>query len=680
MSEGRKKAAQQAEPLAAARPQARPQPLHRINTKNCSTTAMVGIVFAPRAIRNLRGAGGKPPWSKFTMHIIDVEGSSALAIRRIYSNNEQDRDAVLRGLAEKFKQGTVWIFNAQCCAGSGFKPVKHDPTWNAQNTPTAFDFGPNLRAEESKESAEDFPAAPRCDLKICRILAIEKERRINVIGVVRKVEGPSPQECRDGENAARITRLLTKVELVDEMAQMSATVTLWQDPSEADGFANRAGRLIVGEIVAFCNMALRMHNRGKTISSTDEAEIVRYEYETPAQPRVKELLKIVDNLAEQEITSSATTAVESEVAKGPLRVVCVQALLLSTLLRVNFEENAFALDGVTVDITETDEAKICAGSDGRLFVPATLSDCSGSAEVRLTEKAALAIATEATREDFLEKMRRGTLRLMRGNMRVTRTIKELTDGKVVANLVVVDAAPCIFPECDASATDPTNYKFSDSSVFADGSGVIPAWVSKINPTSFGGSGVEVGMPGRRVHEARGGALVLVKATSDSEVEQTASSVVLVSKKVQGIEPPTDVHGDTKICGESDDYEYQLSGFFPLALLLHLGLHAGDKALIRVTDVRRSEGPPKKCELTYSDCWKINDMSEEDAIERMKTEITVASLVCQRRRQLRRKGSTVDADDSQEIVQVFTPSAKRCRRYSDSVTGVTTVTSPDQAAA
>ena len=163
----------------------------------------------------------------------------------------------------------------------------------------------------------------------------------------------------------------------------------------------------------------------------------------------------------------------------------------------------------------------------------------------------------------------------------------------------------------------------------------------------------------RANEARGGALVLVKATREPEIEQTTDRFSLVSKNVEGIQPDD----------ESDDYEYNITGLFPMTSFFNIALQPGERAVIRVTDIRRTEGPPKKCELTYSDCWKVNDITDKEAMEKMQTEIALAALVCKRRKQLRRKGSTVESEDTQDIVEVFTPAAKRAKRYSEGVTSV-----------
>ena len=50
------------------------------------------------------------------------------------------------------------------------------------------------------------------------------------------------------------------------------------------------------------------------------------------------------------------------------------------------------------------------------------------------------------------------------------------------------------------------------------------------------------------------------------------------------------------------------------------------------------------------------MTEQDAIDAMTTEITVAGLVCKRRKSPKRQGSHLDDPDSQELLEeCFTPS-------------------------
>ena len=119
----------------------------------------------------------------------------------------------------------------------------------------------------------------------------------------------------------------------------------------------------------------------------------------------------------------------------------------------------------------------------------------------------------------------------------------------------------------------------------------------------------------------------------------------------------------------DPFTYTLSGFFPLQLMVTLSLRTDEIALIRITSMQRND-KTKQCDITYTDCWKLErPFDEETALKALETEITVGTFVAQKvgKRQLKRKGSTVDQTDSQEIIQdCFTPSPAHKPRFSTSV--------------
>ena len=156
--------------------------------------------------------------------------------------------------------GSTWTFNVNGAKGQGFKATNVQSQYNAQIINVAFTFGPNLRADQLRD--KQFPTAPKIEMQIDKILLNTKEKRINMLGIVRKVESKT-QQVTDPASDTKVDRALTTVELIDEVSENSATISVWGDPRAADSMAEQAKRLSAGDVVAFCNIKMKIINKGE---------------------------------------------------------------------------------------------------------------------------------------------------------------------------------------------------------------------------------------------------------------------------------------------------------------------------------------------------------------------------------------------------------------------------------
>lgn len=175
----------------------------------------------------------------------------------------------------------------------------------------------------------------------------------------------------------------------------------------------------------------------------------------------------------------------------------------------------------------------------RLFVPAEISDWTGSCNVRLGERAALCAAGLSSKDEFIEMQEKGQLRLQRVHLRLKRSI--VGDNKQVS-LVAVCA--CLAP---FSTPIPFVGPLLETKI-------LPAKLDQLRNIPYGGLAVEVQGELVQVRSA----VVLLRCSGSLEMTRKTGTIELCYKGAQ--DASVDTTGATVdisyVVGEGQEAEVQ----------------------------------------------------------------------------------------------------------------------------
>ena len=374
------------------------------------------------------------------------------------------------------------------------------------------------------------------------------------------------------------------------------------------------------------------------------------------QSKAEELMKAdMANLAH--VTAEYEQLEGRDYAMGEVPETTAAALAMAAQCPANTDVEVFQVNGAVLALMPAnDEADVRTKKGDRLWVPGRLQDCTGSCDVRVSERALLQLCAVAQDEahqavDGIAKdIVTGVLLLPRCNARVRRSVRDAkgrADEQLLklTSIVVVAAAPIFVtsvPTClPVTAEDR----------------VIPCTLTQLGVSSFGSMYVDVGTAKVFIT----GAIVCLRGSARAATveKREHDAAVVKNPNVVDVLAPTELQKTTVTA----------LGIASLAALAQLQLQKTTWHLALITAGRTAASGGLE-EVVISNLWSpvhagvgatdadvLNALQAFDT-ERLQVQAAVAKRHCEKKRLL--------PSSADELAELLTPPSKRvCRDLTES---------------